>query len=150
MDQIRKLNLSIMNRRLILFINILLISSGILRAQNLNVNPKLLRATWPAYWISMKNNPQKEYGVYHFRKNFNINNIPPSFHIHVSGDNRYRLYVNGIQICSGPARGDLFNWFYDTVDIAPLLVKGRNTIAAIVWNMGQLAPVAQVSIKQRS
>ncbi len=42
-----------------------------------------------------------------------------TFVIHASGDNRYQLFVNGRRIVSGPARGDLFHWRYETVDAAP-------------------------------
>lgn len=134
-----------MKIKLILFLNLVLFSIAIIQAQTVKVNPKLLKNTWPAYWITARAAQQKEYGIYHFRKNFKLNAIPSSFPIHLSGDNRYRFFVNGVPICSGPARGDLFNWFFETVDIAPFLMEGNNTVAAIVWNMGQLAPVAQVS-----
>jgi len=134
-----------MKIRLILFLNLLLVSNQIIQAQTIMVNTKLLKDTWPAYWITKKANEQKEYGIYHFRKNFKLKAIPSKFPIHVSGDNRYRLYINGSPVCSGPARGDLFNWFFETIDIASYLHIGNNTISAVVWNMGQLAPVAQVS-----
>ncbi len=70
---------------------------------------------------------------------------PAKFVVHVSADNRYRLFVNGKVVCSGPARGDLYNWYFETIDIAPYLQTGNNTIAALVWNMGVYAPVAQIS-----
>ncbi|MBB6501653.1 alpha-L-rhamnosidase N-terminal domain-containing protein [Pedobacter cryoconitis] len=111
-----------------------------------SINPSLLKGAWPALWITSPGAAQREYGVYHFRKTFVLSqNLPKSFLIHVTADNRYRLFINGKPICSGPARGDLFNWFYETVDIAPYLTEGENTIAALVWNMGTLAPVAQIS-----
>jgi len=134
-----------MKIRLILLLNLVLLSNLVIKAQTVKVNPRLLKDTWPAYWITAKSGQQKEYSIYHFRKSFKLNAIPSSFPIHISGDNRYRFFVNGVPICSGPARGDLFNWFFETVDIAPFLMEGNNTVAAIVWNMGQLAPVAQVS-----
>ncbi|MBB6270404.1 hypothetical protein HDF26_000831 [Pedobacter cryoconitis] len=111
------------------------------------INPQLLKSSWPASWITSPKTQQREYGIYHFRKVFLLTTsaIPKSFLIHVTADNRYRLFVNGKPVCSGPARGDLFNWFYETIDIAPYLTEGENTIAALVWNMGTLAPVAQVS-----
>ncbi|MBB5637840.1 hypothetical protein HDE68_003765 [Pedobacter cryoconitis] len=111
------------------------------------VNPQLFKSSWPAFWITTNDAQQREYGIYHFRKVFLLpaSVIPKSFLIHVTADNRYRLFVNGKPVCSGPARGDLFNWFYETIDIAPYLTEGENTIAALVWNMGTLAPVAQVS-----
>lgn len=110
-----------------------------------NINPSLLNNNWPASWITCPNIPQRDYGVYHFRKAFSLDAKPSSFVVHVSADNRYRLFVNGKAVCSGPARGDLYNWYFETIDIAPYLQQGNNVIAALVWNMGIHAPVAQIS-----
>ena len=119
---------------------------GILsKAQEVQINPELLKNQWTAYWITCPNVPQRDYGVYHFRKDFALNKAVEKFIIHVSADNRYRLFVNGQDICSGPARGDLYNWYFESIDIAPYLKAGKNVIAAQVWNMGTLAPVAQIS-----
>ncbi len=111
----------------------------------LPVNPALLKGGWPASWITSPDALQREYGVYHFRKKFELDKKPGKFIVHVSADNRYRLFVNGTAVCSGPARGDLYNWYFESVDIAPYLKQGNNTIAALVWNMGVYAPVAQIS-----
>jgi len=115
------------------------------KGQSPAINPQLLKGAWSANWITHPGAYQREYGIYHFRKTFALTLVPSSFIIHVSADNRYRLLINGQPVCSGPARGDLFNWYYETIDIAPYLKPGDNTIAALVWNMGTLAPVAQVS-----
>jgi alpha-L-rhamnosidase len=123
----------------------ILVRICIANGQTKKVNPQLLKGSWPAFWISQPNTQQREYGIYHFRKSFALAIVPSSFVVNVSADNRYRLFVNGNQVCSGPARGDLFNWFYETVNIAPFLKAGNNTIAAVVWNMGDLAPVGQIS-----
>jgi len=114
-------------------------------AQELPVNPALLKGSWPAAWISAPGIAPRDYGVYHFRKTFTLDSRPSSFIIHLSADNRYRFWVNGRPVCSGPARGDLYNWNFETVDIAPYLQAGNNVLAALVWNMGVHAPVAQVS-----
>ena len=114
-------------------------------AQDTAISPSLLRTTWPASWIACPGAPARDYGVYHFRKTFHLDIKPDHYLIHVSGDNRYRLFVNGKPVCSGPARGDLYNWYFETVDIAPFLQAGENTLAALVWNMGVYAPVAQIS-----
>lgn len=71
--------------------------------------------------------------------------VPARFVVHVSADNRYRLYVNGSAVSSGPQRSDVAHWKYETVDIAPQLVRGRNVLAAVVWNWGANRPVAQHS-----
>ncbi|MCA6453379.1 MAG: alpha-L-rhamnosidase [Chitinophagaceae bacterium] len=109
------------------------------------IDPALLKGSWPASWITCPGVAQRDYGVYHFRKTFSLAQKPARFVVHVSADNRYRLFVNGEAVCSGPARGDLYNWYFETLDIAPYLREGSNTIAALVWNMGEHAPVAQVS-----
>ncbi|MCX6264422.1 MAG: family 78 glycoside hydrolase catalytic domain [Bacteroidetes bacterium] len=109
------------------------------------INPALLNNKWSARWITCPAAPQREYGVYHFRKEISIETVPANFIVHVTADNRYRLFVNGVAVSSGPARGDLYNWYYATLNIAPYLHPGKNTIAALVWNMGTLAPVAQIS-----
>lgn len=114
-------------------------------AQDLPINPKLLKSGWPNKWISCPNIEQRAYGVYHFRKAFDLAQRPAKFIIHVSADNRYRLFVNGVSVSSGPARGDLAHWFYETVDIAPYLQNGKNVLAALVWNMGEHAAVAQIT-----
>ncbi|MBK5719440.1 alpha-L-rhamnosidase N-terminal domain-containing protein [Dysgonomonas sp. Marseille-P4677] len=109
------------------------------------INSKLLKHHWTASWITCPDVAQKDYGVFHFRKQINLGQSPDKFIIHISADNRYRLFVNGKSVCSGPARGDLVNWYFETIDIAPYLQKGNNIIASTVWNMGVLAPVAQIS-----
>lgn len=84
-------------------------------------------------------------GVFYFRKQIAINSIHEKFIIHVSADNRYRLYVNESLVSWGPAAGDLLNWNYETVDIAPYLKTGNNIIAAQVWNLGSLKGARQIS-----
>ena len=128
------------------FTLILFLATCLLKAQDIReINPSLLNKHWPASWISCPDVPPRDYGVYHFRKTFTIDQQPSKFIVHVTADNRYRLFVNGTPVCNGPARGDLYNWYFETIDIAPYLKKGNNTIAALVWNMGVYAPVAQVS-----
>lgn len=101
--------------------------------------------TFSADWISYPDINPKEYGVFHLRKVFDLAEKPSQFIIHVSGDNRYRLFVNGKQVCHGPARGDLRNWKYETLDIAQYLKVGSNVLAALLWNMGSGGPAAQIS-----
>jgi alpha-L-rhamnosidase len=108
-------------------------------------NPELLTGRWSARWITIPGASPYDYGVYHFRRSFELPSKPASFRIHVTGDNRYQLFVNGERVAWGPARGDLYHWRYETVDIAPQLKAGRNVLAAVVWNLGQHAPVAQVT-----
>ena len=105
----------------------------------------LLDRAWEASWIAPPGPVARVYGVHHFRKNLELEESPSRFVVHVSADNEYRLFVNGTAAHSGPARGDLTHWRFDSLDIAPLLHAGHNVIAAQVWNYAEHAPVAQVS-----
>ena len=100
---------------------------------------------WHADWIAMAGEDGHDYGVYYFRKNIDLTAAPASFRVHVSADNRYKLYINGTLVSLGPARNDLYHWNYETVDLAPWLVAGKNSICAIVWNEADHRPEAQLS-----
>ena len=96
-------------------------------------------------WITMPGVSGAEYGVYYFRKSIHLLQVPASFIINVSADNRYRLYINGIMVSWGPEVGDLNNWKYETIDIACYLKTGDNIIAAQVWNMGAYRGSRQIT-----
>ncbi|GAB4038805.1 family 78 glycoside hydrolase catalytic domain [Spirosoma gilvum] len=105
---------------------------------------------WSARWIvhgtgQPPTTSARQYGIYHFRKAIDLAQKPARFVVHVSADNRYRFFVNGKAIALGPARSDLLNWNYETLDLAPYLQAGRNVLAAQVWYMGEGAPFAQMS-----
>ena len=108
-------------------------------------DPDVLTRPWSACWISVPDTSPYDYGVYHFRRTFDLAAAPSAFLIHITADNRYKLYVNGELVSLGPARGDLHHWRYESVDIAPYLKAGKNLLAAVVWNFGELAPEAQIT-----
>jgi alpha-L-rhamnosidase len=107
----------------------------------------VLSKPWNAYWIAAANDPGREYGVYYFRKSIDLVTKPSAFSVKVSADNRYKLYVNGTLVSVGPARGDTYYWNYETIDLAPYLVAGKNTVCAIVWNEAEYRPEAQISLR---
>jgi hypothetical protein len=98
-----------------------------------------------ATWISYPSANQTEYGVYHFRKTFNLDKAPDQMVIQVSADNRYNLFVNGARVSYGPAKGDLKTYKYDEIDIAPFLKPGKNVLAVLVYNGGKNKPLAFIS-----
>jgi alpha-L-rhamnosidase len=55
-----------------------------------------LRHTWKGFWITHPTAPLSEYGVFHFRKTFEIETLPEEFFIHVSADNRYATDRPGV------------------------------------------------------
>ena len=102
--------------------------------------------SWNAHWISVPETGAQDYGVYYFRKDVDLAAVPADYVVHVTGDNRYKLYVNGTLVSLGPAKGDATHWCYETVDLAPWLKAGTNAIAALVYHEGDQKPDSQVSV----
>src|SRR6478609_10786153 len=109
--------------------------------------PRIFAGAPEARWIAPPGMPADSFGVFHARRTLDLATKPAQFVVHVSADNRYRLYVNGVQVSSGPQRSDATHWRYETVDLAPQLAAGSNVIAAGVWNWGPHHPVAQHSLR---
>ncbi|KXH30953.1 hypothetical protein CSAL01_07582 [Colletotrichum salicis] len=65
-------------------------------------------------------------GIVHFRKSLNLEEVPqgPS-RIQVTADTRYKLFISGEDVFSGPFKGDEHLWFYDEIDIQPFLKAGK-------------------------
>ena len=110
-----------------------------------SVEPNWLQTKWKAEWIKVPESSNSGYGVYLFRKSIELKSASKSFPVHVSADNRYKLYVNEKLVSLGPARGDLLHWNFETVDLAPYLNIGKNVIAAQVWNEGKFKAEAHIS-----
>jgi hypothetical protein len=102
---------------------------------------------WTADWITMPKVDAKAAGAFLFRKDFGLDALPSKFKIRISGDNRYKLFVNGTLVSVGPYWGDIEHWNYHTLDIAEHLKKGKNVLAVKVWNEADMRAVAQFSFK---
>jgi alpha-L-rhamnosidase len=111
------------------------------------ISHAVLNESWKASWIAVPGENANGYGVYLFRKSFNLTVKPDSFIIHISADNRYKLFVNEQQVSLGPARGDLEHWNFETLDIAPFLHTGLNILASEVWNEGAWRAEGQISLR---
>lgn len=112
-----------------------------------NIDQRLSDSVWNAEWITYPDDSGREYEIIHFRKTISLTEKPVHFIVHVSADNRYRLFVNGEPVCFGPARGDIAHWYFETIDIGEFLNSGENTLAAVVWNFASEKPVAQFSLE---
>jgi alpha-L-rhamnosidase len=115
--------------------------SGVASAQEQHV----FNGSAAASWIAPPKIPADSFTVFHARRKLVLGTKPARFVVHVSADNRYRLYVNGVEVSSGPQRSDVTHWRYESVDLAPQLHRGINVVAAVVWNWGEARPVAQHS-----
>ena len=75
-----------------------------------------------------------------FRKEINLERKPTSAIAAISVDSKYWLWINGKQVVfegglkRGPNRTDTY---YDEVDLAKYLNRGKNTIAVLVWYWGK-------------
>jgi hypothetical protein len=105
------------------------------------------KSAWDAQWIAHSQADLLNYGVFHFRKTITLAEKPATFPVRISADNKYKLFVNGQYVVSGSVLGDANNWFYDTIDLAAFLEKGENTLAALVWNLGNEKGENQISMK---
>ncbi len=96
-----------------------------------------LKHAWTAQWITHPTESTLDSRVFLFRRNFDLKKQPEKFIIYISADNRYRLYVNGKYIVSGPSSSDINNYRYETINIAKYLKAGKNLIATEVVNFGE-------------
>ena len=97
---------------------------------------KYIQEKWEAKWLTCPDIAEADYAVTMFRKSFTLSEKPEKFIIHLSADNRYKFYVNGKLAALGPQGSDWRHWRYETIDIAPYLQSGNNTLAAEVVNWG--------------
>jgi len=126
--------------------NVLLIFFFVFFTQFISGQKVDLKSQWPAAWICDKDGPARDFGIFYFRKAFELREKPDTFVIHTSADNRYQLFVNEQLVTCGPLRDDIDHWKYESTDISKFLTKGKNVIAAVVWNWGAYQPDAQFSV----
>ena len=94
------------------------------------------KSDWEAKWIWDKENLTEKNVWMCFNKKINIDKVPEKLTAHISADSKYWLYINGETVVyegsvkRGPAKN---SGYYDSIDIAPYLKKGENSICALVW-----------------
>ena len=138
-----------MNKISSLCLLFLLVFTGFLQSQEtgieVNENWDHERHSWNAYWITHPTASTLDYGVFLFRNQFRLDQVPKSLVVHLSADNRYKLWVNGQLVTTGPAKGSFLYWRYETIDLGPWLVEGDNVLAVEVFNLGEQRPAAMFS-----
>jgi len=101
------------------------------------------RGHWDAKWINHPNTNNDISGVYGYFLDFNLEE-DKTIRIHVTADQRYKLWLDGEKIGLGSERGDNKNWFYETYELN--LTKGKHSFFAFTWFIAykDLPPIAQV------
>ena len=87
---------------------------------------------WTGRWIWA---PERPAAVL-LRRYIDLSGVPASAVARVTADSRYVLWVNGVEVGRGPARSNPDRLAYDTVELAPHLRRGGNTIAALAHFYG--------------
>lgn len=101
------------------------------------------RGQWPCKLVSIDPLPPEPF-IAAYRCRFTLER-PASFRLHLTADERYDLYLDGQLIGRGPERGDAMNWFYQSYQLT--LDTGPHVLVAVVQRLGELAPLAQMSVK---
>lgn len=70
------------------------------------------------------------------RKSFHLKKRPKKASVDITGDDYYKLYINGMFLGQGPAPAYHFAYNYNTYDIADFLQEGENVIAVHVYYQG--------------
>ena len=122
---------------------------------------------WPAKWISCAAQPgtdttvamQKAIPYTSPENHVNAGDAPPfvsayrlGFHLdekqtirfHITADERYVLYLDGVLIGRGSERGDAQNWYFETYEHH--FSAGDHVLVARVWSQGKRAPFAQMTV----
>lgn len=95
---------------------------------------------WKAQWIRAfeQQNETNNWTAYH--KTFQVEELPNEAMAKIACDSKYWMWINGElaifegQLKRGPSPEDTY---YDEVDIAPFLKKGKNKISILVWYFGK-------------
>ena len=94
------------------------------------------KTDWKAKWIWDKENLTEKNVWMCFNKKVIFEKKPEELIAHISADSKYWLYINGETVVfeGSVKRGpDENSGYYDSIDIAPFLKEGENSICALVW-----------------
>lgn len=95
---------------------------------------------WKARWINTERCQSSPNTWLVYRKTVSLDDVPSALTAHIAADSKYWLWINGDLVVfegglkRGPSSADTY---YDSVEIAPYLTKGENTIAVLVWHFGK-------------
>ena len=100
------------------------------------VIPTEEKTDWNAQWIWDKDNLTENNVWMCLNKKVTLDKKPKELIAHISADSKYWLYINGETVVfeGNVKRGPEKNGgYYDSIDIAPFLKEGENSICALVW-----------------
>ncbi|MGO4494925.1 hypothetical protein AB4114_03280 [Paenibacillus sp. 2RAB27] len=98
---------------------------------------------WPCRWVTYSEEAKPPYVIV-YRCKFTLSEAL-RLRVHVSGDERYELFLDHVRIGRGSERGDRTNWFYETYEVE--VAAGEHQWIARCWALGEHKPWAQVSVQ---
>jgi hypothetical protein len=101
------------------------------------------KAMLPCSWITCQGCPPGEPSVMEFSLDFTLG-TDAVFMIHVSADQHYLLFVDGVPSGRGTEMKSPANWLFESYELS--LGKGARRISALVWNYGKLSPANRMSV----
>ena len=90
-------------------------------------------------------NPPSEGVFLRFRRRFETVPGDETLRLDVSADERFVLLLDGEDFARGPHRGTPEHWLYQSYEIS--LAPGPHTLEAVVWQLGDSAPLAQLTLR---
>ncbi len=108
------------------------------RAGSISAPSNLLNGTQPeAYWVwdSGEINPRNYY--LYVRKSFTLSNSVVKTKAYISAYAFAEIYINGQYVDRVPTNPDPEFQTYEEIDLTQYLKKGKNTIAALIYNAGE-------------
>lgn len=99
-----------------------------------------VKTDWKAQWINTEQCQSASNTWLTYRKTVKIGEIPETLIADIAADSKYWLWINGHLVVfeGGLKRGPSpYDTYYDSVEIAPYLTEGENTIAVLLWHFGK-------------
>lgn len=100
------------------------------------------RGIWDCKWIYCPDVGAPPF-VTAYRCRFTVS-VARTIRLHITADERYELYLDGVRVGRGSERGDKDHWYFETYDFD--IMTGEHTLVARVWSIGEKAAYAQMSV----
>ncbi len=101
------------------------------------------RGKWPARWLEFFRRSSAD-TVCCYRCVFSCETTQ-QINILVSGDHKYRLFLDGVMLGMGPELGDANSYFYESYQLN--LLRGEHRITALVFDFQGAEAYCQVSLR---
>jgi len=93
-----------------------------------------------ARWIWTADGSPRGSQLAEFRRTFEVPATGCRLRLFVTADSRYRLWLNGSPVATGPCRGDADVLYFDTIEVSDQLRPGTNVLTARVVHYAASTP----------